>query len=583
MAEASESTDVSTGMMVSDDEQPITNSAPMMDEEKTGMFSSLSDGDSMRQIIMVVALTVCLAIAVMVVFWAQEPEYRPLGVMNTEEFTTTLDFLDQNNFEYKTEGRDILVVQEDYQKIKLAMVRAGMDSEPENGDEILMQDMGFGVSQRLERERLKHSRERQLASAISELRNVSRARVLLAIPKENVFSRIDKKASATVVVTLNRGRQLGQGEIDAIVDIVASAVPSLEPGRVSIADQTGRSLKSGNEDASSIRNRREFEQEKKQENAYLTKIDSILIPVVGIGNYTAQVDVAMDFTAVEETQQRYNPDLPAIRSERTSENNNVGNVIAGIAGALSNQPPLESEIPQDIDELDPTDRIMQKNGSFQKDATRNFELDTTISHIRQQVGVIKRISVSVALDYKNLPAVDGGEQTQTPRTVEELSNITRLLQGSIGFNQARGDILEVVTTPFYQEDLGDIAELPMWEQPWFHKLAKLGIGGLIIIVIIFFLVRPMLNRLIYPEVEDEFDAMNEDELADFDDQFATDTVDMLAASDSDYSYADDGSIRIPDLRKDDELLRAVRALVINEPDLSIQVVRNWLTIDGKGK
>jgi len=577
VAQASDSTD----MMVSDEHSPLTNTTSTA-VDKPSSFASLGDGETMRQIIMVVALTVCLAIAVMVVFWAQEPEYRPLGKMNTTEFTATLDFLDQNKFDYKTEGRDILVVQEDYQKIKLALVRAGMDAVPENGDEILMKDMGFGVSQRLERERLKHSREKQLASAISELKNVSRTRVLLAIPKENVFSRRDKKASATVVVTLNRGRQLSQGEIDAIVDIVASAVPSLEPGRVSIADQSGRSLKSGNEDPSSIRNRKEFEQEKKQENAYLSKIDSILIPVVGLGNYTAQVDVSMDFTAVEETQQRYNPDLPAIRSERTSENSNIGNTISGIAGALSNQPPLESQIPQDVNELNVGDKTSQKNGQFQKEATRNFELDTTISHIRQQVGIIKRVSVSVALDYTTMPGSDGGESTQAPRTAQELSNITRLLQGSIGFNQARGDILEVVTTPFFQETMADIAEVPMWEQPWFLKLAKLGIGGLIIIAIIGFLVRPMLNRLIYPDVEDEVDEMNESDLADFDDQFASDTVDMLAASDSEYSYADDGSIRIPELRKEDDLLKAVRALVSNEPDLSIQVVKNWLYLDNKG-
>lgn len=577
MAQASESTDI----IVSDDNNPITNSSSL-DEPKSSPFSGLGDGDTMRQIIMVVALTVCLAIAVMVIIWAQEPEYRPMGTMNTEEFTTTLDFLDQNKFEYKTEGREILVIQEDYPKIKLALVRAGMDSAPENGDEILMKDMGFGVSQRLERERLKHSRERQLASAISELKNVSRTRVLLAIPKENVFSRRDKKASATVVVTLNRGRQLSQGEIDAIVDIVASAVPSLEPGRVSIADQSGRSLKSGNEDPSSIRNRKEFEQEKKQENAYLDKIDSILIPVVGIGNYTAQVDVSMDFTAIEETQQRYNPDLPAIRSERTSENSNTGNIISGVVGALSNQPPLESEIPQEVSELNVGDKTSTSNGRFQKEATRNFELDTTISHIRQQVGVIKRVSVSVALDYKTLPAVEGGESTQTPRTAAELANITRLLQGSIGYSQSRGDMLEVVTTPFYQEDIAELEAPPTWEQPWFLKLAKLGIGGLIILAIIIFLVRPMLHRLIYPDVEDELDTMNENELADFDDQFASDTVDMLAASDSDYSYADDGSIKIPELRKEDDLLKAVRALVANEPDLSIQVVKNWLYMDTKG-
>jgi len=570
-----------TDMIVSDESSAIINSGstPEVDSPSSGLFSGLSGADTIRQVIMIVAVTACLAISVMVVLWTQETEYRPLGEMNTNEFTQTLDFLDQNQFEgYQIKGNTIWVPQPDYAKIKLAMTRAGMAAEPSNGDEILMQDMGFGVSQRMERERIKHSRERQLSSAIAELKNVSRARVLLAIPKENVFSRRNKKASATVVVTLNRGRALTQEEIDSIVDIVASAVPMLEPGRVSIADQNGRSLKSGNEDPSSIRSRKEFEQEKKRESLYLNKIDSILIPVIGIGNYTAQVDVTMDFTSVEETQKRFNPDLPAIRSERTMENSNVGNIISGIAGALSNQPPLESDIPQEVNPAKVGSTTSREKGQFQKEATRNFELDTTISHIQQQVGVVKRLSVSVALDYIRTPATEEGEATSQAREPAELANIRRLLEGSIGFNQARGDNLEVVTVPFYKETFDEVAELPLWEQPWFAKLIKMVLGALIVVVILLVLVRPMLNRLIYPEVEVE-DELGEGDMADFDDQFAADTVDMLAASDGDYSYAEDGSIQLPDLRKDDDLLRAVRALVANEPDLSIQVIKNWLHED----
>jgi len=577
VAQATESTEMALN---NESSELTTSSSSDTEAQKTNPFEGFSGSDTLRQVMMIIALAACLVIAVMIMYLAKEPEYRPLGKMQTEEFVQTLDFLDQNpDFDYKIEANTIWVPQESYQAIKLALKRSGMEAGPSNGDEILMQDMGFGVSQRLERERLKHSRERQLSSAIAEFSNVARAKVLLAIPKENVFSRNDKKPSATVVITLNRGRQLRQEEIDSIVDIVSSGVPGLTPGRVSIADQNGRSLKSGNEDPSSIRNRKEFEQVRKQELDYLAKIDAILIPVIGVGKYTAQVDVAMDFTSVEETQQTYNPDLPAIRSERTSENSNVGNLVSGIVGALSNQPPLESNIPQKVDKNKVGDSTSSKNGRFQKEATRNFELDTTISHIRQQVGIIKRLSVSVALDYATVPGADGGEPVSQPLAEAELTNIRRLLSGSIGYNPTRGDVLEVVSVPFHKETFDEIAEQPMWQQEWFARLVKMGLGALVIIVIILFLVRPMLNRLIYPDAEEQLDGVNEDELADFDDQFAADTVDMLAASDDEYSYADDGSIKIPDLHKDDDLLRAVRALVSNEPDLSVQVVKNWLADD----
>ena len=207
-------------------------------------------------------------------------------------------------------------------------------------------DMGFGVSQRLEGERLKHAREQQIARTIEEISSVNRARVLLALPKENVFARREKKASATVVLTAQRGRVIAGEEVDAIVDIVASAVQGMEPSKVTITDSNGRLLNSGSQDSMSARARKEYELERQREQEYLKKIDAILIPVIGLGNYTAQADVSMDFTSVEQTQRRYNPDLPAVRSEMIVEQNSTGSVNTGIPGALSNQPPLESNIPE---------------------------------------------------------------------------------------------------------------------------------------------------------------------------------------------------------------------------------------------
>ena len=178
----------------------------------------------------------------------------------------------------------------------------------------------------LSAERLNFSRETQLARTIEELQDVSRAKVLLAIPKENVFARREKKPSATVVLTMKRGRTLSGEEVDSIVDIVASAVNGLEPSRVTITDQNGRLLNSGSQDAASARTRKEYEIENKREQEYMEKIDTIMMPIVGYGNYTAQVDVVMDFSVSEETQKRYNPDLPAVRSEMTVEDNSIGSV-----------------------------------------------------------------------------------------------------------------------------------------------------------------------------------------------------------------------------------------------------------------
>ncbi len=574
MAQPNQSTDLA----LADNLHVGADAGDEQQEQKSGYLSTLSGTDLLRQVTLMVALAICLAIAVFIIIWARQPDMRPLGKMATEELIQTLDFLDAQQIDYELEGNVISVAEDDYQNIKLLMAREGLQQEPSSGTDILMQDMGFGVSQRLERERLKHSREQQLARTIEELNNVTRAKVLLAIPKENVFARIEKKPSATVMVTLKRGRMLSGEEVDSVVDIVASAVQGLEPARVTVTDQNGRLLNSGSQDSIAARSRKEYEIERKREQEYQEKIDGILIPVVGLGNYTAQVDLVMDFSALEETQKRYNPDLPAVRSETTLEENNIGGLAVGIPGALTNQPPLNSNIPEVVGQNNVANNATNSGPSRNhKEATRNYELDTTISHKRQQTGVIRRISVSVAVDY--IPGTNAeGESAMVPRSQQELSNIRRLLQGGIGFDMQRGDALEVVTVPFVREDLGAVAEVPLWEQNWFLRIVRLALGALVIIVLILAVVRPMLKRLLYPD--DTLEEYDEDALTSGVD-LGDSTIDMLSREfdTAAVGFSPDGTLRLPDLHGDEDLLKAVRALVANEPELSSQVVKAWLTED----
>ncbi|WP_249555093.1 flagellar basal-body MS-ring/collar protein FliF [Shewanella sp. 8A] len=545
-------------------------------ENKSGVLGSLGGVDMMRQITMILALAICLALAVFVMIWAQEPEYRPLGKMETQEMVQVLDVLDKNKIKYQIEVDVVKVPEDKYQEVKMMLSRAGVNSPAASTQDFLTQDSGFGVSQRMEQARLKHSQEENLARAIEQLQSVSRAKVILALPKENVFARNTSQPSATVVINTRRGG-LGQGEVDAIVDIVASAVQGLEPSRVTVTDSNGRLLNSGSQDGVSARARRELELVQQKETEYRTKIDSILSPILGPDNFTSQVDVSMDFTAVEQTAKRFNPDLPSLRSEMTVENNSTGGSSGGVPGALSNQPPMESNIPQEADKA--TESVTA--GNSHREATRNFELDTTISHTRQQIGVVRRVSVSVAVDFKPGAAGENGQVARVARTEQELTNIRRLLEGAVGFSAQRGDVLEVVTVPFMDQLVEDVPAPELWEQPWFWRAVKLGIGALVILVLILAVVRPMLKRLIYPDsVNMPDDARLGNELAEIEDQYAADTLGMLNTKEAEYSYADDGSILIPNLHKDDDMIKAIRALVANEPELSTQVVKNWLQDNG---
>ena len=570
----------SNDIAVSGNTDMVVTGDANMTEQNSGLTSVLGNVDFLRQLTLIMALAICLAIAVLVILWANESEYRVLTKLPTEQLIKTMDFLDSSKVDYHQENNTISVPIEEYQRIKLLLAREGLSGEVDQGSELLMQDMGFGVSQRLETERLKYGREQQLANTIEQLKSISRAKVLLAIPRENVFARRSKSPSATVVLTMQRGRILSEEEVDAVVDIVSSAVQELLPNRVTVTDQNGRLLNSGSQNSISSRSRKEFEIEQKREQEYLSKIDSILIPVVGLGNYTAQVNVSMDFTNVEETARRYNSELPSLRSEMKVEDSTIGGLLGGIPGALSNQPPVDSVIPEKVNaanqkQATPTRKHLE--------STKNYELDEAISYTKQQTGVIRRISVSVGLDYLTelvVPA-DGpatGETTQIPRSVSELESIRRLLQGTIGFDLKRGDVLEVITLPFVNNDIRVIAEVPFYQQPEMFKWGKLLMGALVIVILILAVIKPMLKRLIHPnQTPNDYGDKSLDSHIDLGDE----TMDMLSA-DFDpgaVGFAPDGSLQLPDLHRDEDVLKAVRALVANEPELSSQVVKSWLNED----
>ena len=577
MSEENKNTDLtvsdgmsSGGAMTLDGSVDVQN--PDVDEQSSSKLdSALGNLDLLRQVILVLSVSICVALIVMLFFWVQEPEMRPLGMYETDELIQVLDHLDAQKAEYKLDGNTILVPASEFSKMKLDLSRAGLNKSVDEGDEILLQDMGFGVSQRLEQERLKLSRERQLASTFEQMRPIRKAQVLLAMPKQSVFVRHNQEASATVFLTMRMGASLKQEEVDSIVDMVSSAVPGMKPTRVTVTDQHGRLLSSGSQDPMAMAHRKEQELERKQEQTLRDKIDAILIPVLGLGNYTAQVDVSMDFSAVEQTRKKFDPQTPSTRSEYTLEDYNNGNVIAGVPGALSNQPPVDSAIPQDIAEL--KDGSVLGQGSVHKEATRNFELDTTISHERKQSGTVARQTVSVAIKERQSINPDTGEVTYTPIAAEQLEKIRQIIIGSVGLNEQRGDLLNVLSVKFAIEEQPIAIDVPIWENPNFNDWIKWLAGALVIIAVLLILVRPAMNKLLFPDQAANDNSSNGEGNSD---------GDMgLIGSDLDSDGFEFGSgIDLPNLHKDEDLLKAVRALVANEPELAAQVVKNWVSENG---
>ena len=511
--------------------------------------SFMPSSDIMRQIIIVVALAVCLAVVVYLIFLAKAPEMRPLGQYDSDDLVKVLDLLDANKVEYEL-----------------------------SGDELILKDSGFGVSQRLEAERLKLSREQQLAKIIEENQKISKATVLLAIPKDNVFARDKRKPSATVMVNVKGGTILTQENVESIVNLVASAVHDLEPSRVTVTDQNGRLLNSGSQDLATMASRKEFELQQKKEAEYKQKIDSILIPVLGLGNFTAEVDVALDFTSEEKTSKTFNPDGSTVRSEVTRENVNGTTAAGGIPGSLSNQPPASSQIPETLNGANNTGTVVAGGvGNMSKEATRNYEIDTVITHKQKAYGAVSKLSVSVAVNY--LEQTVDGKTVQSPRSDVDIEKIRKLLEGGLGIDATRGDALEVVSVPFNKVTaLDGVEDEPIYEQDWFWRGFKILASVILVIVIVLVIIKPMVEKLLADKTEEQ-----ETTTEDLDDSVALDGDDdlhLIAQSvegngGSIYNVKN-GQVILPDIHKDEDVLRAVRALVANEPDLAAKVVKDWL-------
>ncbi|CAK3886505.1 Flagellar M-ring protein [Vibrio crassostreae] len=580
MADNSQTTDLTVSdsndhALIAGSELDGEGQNPDLGERSSSKFDmAVGDLDLLRQVVLVLSISICVALIVMLFFWVKEPEMRPLGAYETEELIPVLDYLDLQKIEYTLEGNTISVPASEYNSLKLNMVRAGLNQERNAGDDILMQDMGFGVSQRLEQERLKLSRERQLAKAIEQMKQVRKAQVLLALPKQSVFVRHNQEASASVFLTLKTGNNLKQQEVDSVVDMVASAVPGMKTSRITVTDQHGRLLSSGSQDPMSAARRKEHELERNQEQALREKIDSILIPILGFGNYTAQVDIQLDFSAVEQTRKRFDPNTPATRSEYTLEDYNNGNTVAGIPGALSNQPPADASIPQDVAQM--KDGAITGQGSVHKEATRNFELDTTISHERKQSGTVNRQTVSVAIKDRQSLNPDTGEVVHTPIPASEINAIRQVLIGTVGFDESRGDLLNVLSMQFAPQVTDVVADVPIWEHPNFNDWVRWFASALVIIVVVLVLVRPAMKKLLNPAADNDDQMYGPDGMP-----IGVDGETSLIGGDIEGGelFEFGSSIDLPNLHKDEDVLKAVRALVANEPELAAQVVKNWM-VDG---
>ena len=578
-------------------------------EERKPLFGlsfleNLSDMSMLRQIGLLVGLAASVAIGFAVVLWSQQPDYKPLlGNLAGMDGNQVMEVLNAADITYTVEPNSgaLLVKSEDLGRARMKLAAAGVAPSDGNvGFEILDQEQSLGTSQFMEATRYRRGLEGELARTVSSLNNVKAARVHLAIPKSSVFVRDERKPTASVLVELYPGRALEPSQVMAIVNLVATSVPELTKSQVTVVDQKGNLLSDQQELSELTMAGKQFDYTRRMESLFTQRVHNILQPVLGNGRYKAEVSADVDFSAVESTSEMFNPDQPALRSEQqVNEQRSSSLPPQGVPGALSNQPPGAANAPEQANAqaappgpVQPGQPLLDANGAQVMDpvtgqpmlapypadkreqATRNFELDRSISYTKQQQGRLKRLSVAVVLDDKVNINAETGEVTRSPWGAEDLARFTRLVQDSVGFDASRGDSVSVINAPFSTELGDEIIETPFYAQPWFWDIVKQVLGVLFILVLVFGVLRPVLNNITNPaRAAGGAGGDGDVELGDMgglEGELSADRV----------SLGGPQSILLPSPSEGyDAQLNAIKSLVAEDPGRVAQVVKEWINAD----
>lgn len=445
-----------------------------------------------RQVGLMFGLAASVALGFYVVLWSQTPDYSILyGGLSDAETARLAESLEQAGFPYRIENGSgaITVPASQVHEARLHLASRGLPGGDGNGYELLEKSSSFGTSRFMEKARYNQAIEGELARTIAKLQSVESARIHLAIPKQSVFVRDKSKTRASVVLNLFSGARLDEESVAGIVHLVAASIPGLEADQVTVVDQKGRLLTNRNSNGIAASSS-QLAYTRSLESLYVQRIKDIIVPVVGEAGVRAQVVADVNFTMVETTTEKYQPDNRAVRSEETFQEKTSGAGVSGVPGALSNKPPTAGTT--SVQESSEETGIPVNSSSR---ATRNYELDHSVSHSRTAPGDVKRLSVAVVVDYSEQLREDGTLE-RVPLGEEEMTRITALVKDAVGFDAERNDSVNVTNISFKSiEEVEPAPEEPFWQQAWLWDAGKKLLGGLMVLLLVFGVLKPVLRSL----------------------------------------------------------------------------------------
>ena len=442
---------------------------------------------------------VALAVAVVglgAYLWFQQPSRTTLyaGLPEAEK-SRVLEALTNSGVSVTLDPvtGDVLVPTQNYHSSRMTLAAQGLPATAATGYEQL-DSIQMGSSRSVEAARLKQSQELELARSISEIDMVLSARVHLALPDKEVFVRQQAEPTASVFLQLARGRSLGRSKVDAITHLVSASIPNLSKENVSVVDQNGNLLSSSNGSVEARLSDAQLEHRIRLEDIYRNRVKSLLTPIVGAGNINAQINLDIDFTRSEVTEETVDPKGNALRSEQNSSDKTMAAEAKGIPGAVANTPPA----PADLN----TARSAGggEGGELRSQSTsevKNYEVSRTVSSTVNPTNIIRKINAAVLVRERTIMDPETGLPTTQKMTEGELLQIEKLVADAVGIDKERGDSLTVSSAPFMDE-LTDAVTLQWFEKPYMRSIINQAGFVLILAIVILGVVRPLLNRVLIP-------------------------------------------------------------------------------------
>ena len=459
----------------------------------TNIRRFLDEPAAKRSLPTVLALIVAF-VGILIFITMREPSKTTLFSSLTEgDKAKVVESLRQNGIDVSLDSAtgEVLVPSTDYYQSKMLLAAEGLPESMPSGYDNLS-DLPMGTSRTVEAVKIRQSQESELARSINEISGILGARVHLAIPDKSVFVRERGSPTASVFVKLGAGRSLGENQVRAIVHLVSSSVPNLPSENVTVVDQHGNLLSRPSNDPTSALSNRQLEYTMKLEQVYRQRVISLLTPILGAGNITAQVNVDVDFTTQNVTEEIVDPEGTALRSEQATQDSTSEPEAVGIPGAVANTPPLAAELATGSPEAAPAGSKIKSQSSS---SIKNYEVSKRVTAIRNPTGQIKRIVAAILIRDK-LVVNELGESVLQKLSEEEKGNIEALVRNAIGFKQERGDSITISSGEFI-DDI-ELSTVPWYENSAIRELLGKLFTILVLAIVTFGALRPLLNRILVP-------------------------------------------------------------------------------------